>query len=183
VKSLVKPDFQEEEETSLKGELAYLPARTCAICYQDQNPTSATENEIIAFSAASGGVVGSAHTDITNPYETVPCGCIYCFTCLAKRLEAEEGEGCICLRCGELFKECKPWAGDVLETTLASTHKKTVSFLHEEKSQDGDEKTISYNAMNKQDNSDNMDSRLSGVLMEAEGAWEGHDPSIDVSHG
>lgn len=138
----------------------------------------------MALSAASGGVVGSAHTDITNPYEAIPCGCIYCFTCLAKKVEAEEGEGCICLRCGELVKKCKPWAGDVLEATPASTYRKTVSFLHDkDKSQNGDEEPMSYNAMDKQDNSDNMDSRLSGVLMEAGGEWEGHDPSIEVSHG
>ena len=33
--------------------------------------------------------------------------------CLARRIEAEEGEGWVCLRCGELVKECKPWDGDV----------------------------------------------------------------------
>ena len=33
--------------------------------------------------------------------------------CLARRIEAEEGEGWICLRCGEVVKECRPWHGDV----------------------------------------------------------------------
>jgi len=67
------------------------------------------------MSAASGGIAGSAQTDITNPYEAMPCGCIYCFVCIAQTLEAEEGEGWVCLRCGELIKQCKPWNGDVLE--------------------------------------------------------------------
>ena len=62
---------------------------------------------------ANTGIIGNASTDITNPYETFECGCIYCFMCLARRIEAEEGEGWTCLRCGELVKECKPWNGDV----------------------------------------------------------------------
>ena len=97
------------------GELAFLPERTCAICYQDQNPTATSENEVRAVSATAGGVIGSVQTDITNPYETLPCGCLYCYVCIATRLETEEGEGWVCLRCGELVRECKPWAGDVLE--------------------------------------------------------------------
>lgn len=107
-----------------KGEYAFLPERTCAICYQDQN-TASTEQEILA-AAASSGVVGSAQTDITNPYETIPCGCVYCFVCLATRIEGEDGEGWMCLRCGELVKECKPWSGDVLEPSSkspSSSHK------------------------------------------------------------
>jgi peroxin-2 len=101
-----------------QGEFAFLPERTCAICYQDQN-TATSETEILA-AATSSGVVGSAQTDITNPYETVPCGCIYCFVCLATRLEREEGEGWTCLRCGAVVKECKPWNGDVLEESTKS---------------------------------------------------------------
>jgi peroxin-2 len=110
-----------------KGEYAFLPERTCAICYQDQNSLATTESEILAV-AASSGVVGSAQTDITNPYETIPCGCIYCFVCLATRIEREEGEGWTCLRCGEVVKECKPWSGDVLEPPMKSPTTKTVSF-------------------------------------------------------
>jgi peroxin-2 len=118
-----------EDEVDIKsGEFAFLPERTCAICYQDQNTTSTSEAEVIAASGASG-VIGSAQTDITNPYETIPCGCIYCFVCLAGRLEAEEGEGWTCLRCGEEVKECKPWSGDVIEeVSKATTSSKTVGF-------------------------------------------------------
>ena len=130
-KSLVKSDSGQEDDMTKKGELAFLPERTCAICYQDQNPTSTTENEIRAISAASGGVIGSAQTDVTNPYQTIPCSCVYCFICLAKRLEAEEGEGWICLRCGEVVKECRPWAGDVLEQAISAPKQKAVSFSGE----------------------------------------------------
>lgn len=131
-KNLIRSDAEVEVEAT--GELGFLPERTCAICYQDQNPSSISGNEIevVAISGA-GGIVGSAQTDITNPYETL-CGCVYCFVCIASRLEAEEGEGWVCVRCGELAKECKPWAGDVVDEDFASSGKKTVNFLDDEKS-------------------------------------------------
>ncbi|KAH6853556.1 Pex12 amino terminal region-domain-containing protein [Chaetomium sp. MPI-CAGE-AT-0009] len=113
-----------------KGEYSFLPERTCAICYQDQNSAS-SENDLMA--AASTGVVGSAQTDITNPYETIPCGCAYCFVCLTTRIEREEGEGWSCLRCGELVKECKPWSGDVLEPEVKPPAAKTVVFVDDVK--------------------------------------------------
>ncbi|KAL9011337.1 MAG: hypothetical protein Q9173_003805 [Seirophora scorigena] len=127
-KAMVKPDNDEEDDAEQRGELAFLPERTCAICYQDQNPITASENEVLAVSGASGGVVGSAHTDITNPYEMIPCGCVYCFVCAVSRLEAGEGEPWTCLRCGELVKECKPWAGDVVEAPTVQKNTKNVSF-------------------------------------------------------
>jgi peroxin-2 len=113
---------QSEDDTDFKkgGELGFLPERTCAICYFDQNPIVGVggEAEIAAATSGGGGVIGSAATDITNPYEAIPCGCVYCFVCLAQRIEAEEGEGWTCLRCGETILECKPWNGDVLEEPL-----------------------------------------------------------------
>jgi peroxin-2 len=109
------PVSGDEEDDKAAGELGFLPERTCAICYRDQNPTTATEQDIMTQSAGGGGVVGSAATDITNPYEAMPCGCIYCFACLAQRIANEEGEGWTCLRCGETVKECRPWNGDVIE--------------------------------------------------------------------
>ena len=132
-KSLIKRGGEEDLDDQTKtGKLAFLPERTCAICYQDQNPTSTSENEILAVSGASGGVIGSAQTDITNPYEANPCGCVYCFVCIATRLEAEEGEGWACLRCGAWIKSCRPWAGDVLEEVSRPSTGKTVSFSDEE---------------------------------------------------
>ena len=115
------------EDGKPAGEYAFLPERTCAICYQDQNDAASSEAEIMA-AAASSGVIGSAQTDITNPYETIPCGCVYCFVCLATRLEREEGEGWTCLRCGDHVKECKPWSGDVLEPAVHKSSGKTVAF-------------------------------------------------------
>ncbi|KAF3762158.1 hypothetical protein M406DRAFT_228222, partial [Cryphonectria parasitica EP155] len=120
-----------------RGEYSFLPERTCAICYQDQN-TASTEQEILA-AAASSGVVGSAQTDITNPYETIPCGCVYCFVCLATRIEGEDGEGWTCLRCGEVAKECRPWSGDVLEPpgkSPSNSHNKAVMFADDVKADD-----------------------------------------------
>lgn len=140
-KALVRSTGAEEDnDSTAKGELAFLPERTCAICYQDQNPSSTSENEMLAVSGASGGVIGSAQTDATNPYETIPCRCIYCFVCLATRLDGEEGEGWICLRCGELVKECRPWAADVLEEASTSGTRKKVSFSDDEGRFDEQEK-------------------------------------------
>ena len=113
--SSLRANAEGEEQTKDQGELAFLPERTCPICYQQQNPTATSESELLGASGASGGIIGSAQTDITNPYETMPCGCLYCFVCIAEKLEAEEGEGWICLRCGDVVKQCKPWNGDVLE--------------------------------------------------------------------
>jgi len=125
-KMVAAGDDDQGGEAEKKGEYAFLPERTCAICYQDQNQAT-TEQEILA-AASSSGVVGSAQTDVTNPYETLPCGCIYCYVCLATRIEREEGEGWTCLRCGELVKECKPWSGDVLEPASKSVSHKSVGF-------------------------------------------------------
>lgn len=138
----------EGEDEKAGGELGFLPERTCAICYQDQNPTSASEGEIAAISAASSGVVGSAATDVTNPYETSPCGCIYCFVCIAQRLEAEDNEGWTCLRCGEIVRECQPWSGDVAlskaeaRKSFGSSSKlnKRVSFREETKQEPEEDK-------------------------------------------
>lgn len=113
-------DAADDDEPKPAGELAFLPPRTCAICYRDQNPTTQTEQDIMAASAGGGGVVGSAATDITNSYEALPCACVYCFACIAQRIANEEGEGWTCLRCGESIKECRPWDGDVLESTRRS---------------------------------------------------------------
>jgi peroxin-2 len=114
VKAL-KSSGDDEEMTEKQGELAFLPERTCAICYRDQNPAATTESDVLAASAGAGGISGSAQTDITNPYETIPCGCVYCFVCIVQKLEGEEGQGWVCLRCGEIVKKCQPWNGDVLE--------------------------------------------------------------------
>ena len=122
-------DTDAESDTMKSGPLSFLPERTCAICYQDQNPAAASEAEILgANTGASGGVIGNASTDIVNPYETIPCGCIYCFVCLATKIEGEEGHGWSCLRCGETVYRCKPWNGDVLIEKKNSKNGKSVGF-------------------------------------------------------
>ena len=134
-KQLVNTDTATDEK---KGEFAFLPERTCAICYQDQN-SATSENEVLGAGTTSSGVVGSAQTDITNPYEAMPCGCVYCFVCIATRIEREEGEGMACLRCGETVKECKPWSGDVLEPVAKPAAAKTVVFADDVKAGSDDE--------------------------------------------
>ncbi|MCJ1309367.1 peroxisome assembly protein (Peroxin-2) [Agyrium rufum] len=140
-KKLVRRERSLEFEDEKRGELAFLPERTCAICYHDQNPTSTSVNDVMAISGAGGGIVGSAQTDITNPYETIPCRCVYCFVCIATKLEAEDGEGWVCLRCGELVKECQAWGGDVIIPQRRKTeHSKTVSFRDDEIDVEGDQR-------------------------------------------
>ncbi|KAK2749691.1 peroxisome assembly protein (Peroxin-2) [Myotisia sp. PD_48] len=120
----------EDSKDKNQGELGFLPERTCPICYQEQNPEGSSESEVMGAAASSGGIIGSAQTDIANPYETVPCGCLYCFGCIAQKLEAEEGDAWSCLRCGEFVKQCRPWNGDVLqESQTQSTSRKNVGFI------------------------------------------------------
>ncbi|KAJ5179518.1 hypothetical protein N7492_002728 [Penicillium capsulatum] len=129
-----KSSGDDDDTSEKRGELAFLPERTCAICYRDQNPTASTEADVLAASASTG-IAGSAQTDITNPYETVPCGCIYCFVCVVQKLEAEEGQGWVCLRCGEVVKKCQPWNGDVLEEARSQPGTgKIVGFAMDEES-------------------------------------------------
>ncbi|KAJ9611711.1 peroxisome assembly protein (Peroxin-2) [Cladophialophora chaetospira] len=146
-KDAMKSENTEDDEIKAKtGPLAFLPERTCAVCYQDQNPTSTSEAEILgANTAAGGGVIGSATTDVVNPYDTIPCHCIYCFVCIATKIEAEEGAGWTCLRCGEVVYKCRPWDGDIVveqEKKSSSKNTKSVGFSvsndeSDEKSRDG----------------------------------------------
>ena len=179
-KNIAQSGTDTEGISVLKGELAFLPERTCAICYKDQNPTSTSENEIAAVSGAYGGIVGSSQTDITNPYETIPCGCLYCFACIAIRLEVEEGEGWMCLRCGELVKECKPWSGDVIERELPSSDAKSVSFPS------GDTPLKRFEGLdepesNETDPQDESNSSIGDL--KAGWAQEGSDSAIDITNG
>jgi len=115
VSALTASDSENQPESKKNGPLFFLPERTCAICYQDQHPTSTSEMEILgANTGGDGGVIGSVTTDIVNPYESLPCKCIYCFVCISSKLDAEEGDGWTCLRCGEIVEKCRPWNGDVM---------------------------------------------------------------------
>ena len=77
--------------------------------------SSPEDAQKISALSSSSGIVGSAQTDITTPYEAIPCGCVYCFVCLAQRLKLEEGSAWTCIRCGTEVKECQPWNGDILD--------------------------------------------------------------------
>ncbi|MDI1490075.1 MAG: peroxisome assembly protein (Peroxin-2) [Ramalina farinacea] len=103
------------ETASQGGKLAALPERTCGICWEEQSTVPVDGGAMVGAGGGAGGVVGSSETDVTNPYEAVPCGCVYCYVCLAGKLEEGEGEGWVCLRCGELVREGRVWRGDVVE--------------------------------------------------------------------
>lgn len=90
---MLKSDISVDDKLISIGELPFLPERTCAICYQDQNSSTTFENKIITISSASEGVVGSAQTYMINPTETISCDCVYYFVCIANRLEIKEDEG------------------------------------------------------------------------------------------
>lgn len=125
------------------GPLAHLPESTCAICYQDQNPVNMSETELLGMNAGANGMgmAGSATTDIVNPYQTVPCECVYCFVCIATKLEAEEGEGWTCLRCGEVVKMCHVWNGDVVtvKDTTSTGKNKTLGSASYDQNAEGEE--------------------------------------------
>lgn len=112
------------EESSIlksrKGELSFLPEKTCAICFKE---TSAeTEGK---------GVGAGGSTDVTNPYEAIPCGHLYCYICITSKIALEEGEGWECLRCSSLIKKCRPWKGglgDDFSDEATATSSKKVGF-------------------------------------------------------
>jgi peroxin-2 len=129
-KSMMNSDSSPDEPTPKTGPLSFLPERTCAICYSDLNPSSTTETELLGANTSAIGITGNVQTDIVNPYQT-PCGCIYCFVCLATKIEGEEGQGWTCLRCGETVYNCRPWSGDVVEPNSGKKEKgngKSVGF-------------------------------------------------------
>lgn len=139
-RTFITSSADDDEDEIPKGELGFLPERTCAICYADQTPAGGGGGEAELLAAtASGGVIGSAATDITNAYEAIPCGHIFCFVCLAQKIEAEEGEGWTCLRCGEVVTECKPWNGDVLDESPRLSGGKNVGFSNRVVADDDDE--------------------------------------------
>ena len=71
------------------SQFAFLPPKTCAICYRDQGASDATQS-----------------TDTVNAY-VGDCGCggKYCYSCIAGEVALEEGEGWNCLRCNRLIRQ------------------------------------------------------------------------------
>ncbi|KAK9463388.1 Pex12 amino terminal region-domain-containing protein [Lipomyces oligophaga] len=86
------------------GPLAFLPERTCAICYfQDNNVSSVSTVQSVSDMSSTG----PGRNDITNPYETVECHHVYCYVCLVTQIQEQEGQGWPCLRCGSLVNHAK----------------------------------------------------------------------------
>ena len=56
----VRSSGDDDEVSEKQGELAFLPERTCAICYRDQNPTTTTESDAMAASVSGGAAVSIA---------------------------------------------------------------------------------------------------------------------------
>jgi peroxin-2 len=83
---------RQSSSSAQSGPLAFLPEKTCPVCYQSSNFQS--------------GVVSS--TDITNPYQG-ECGHIYCYVCLVTKIIEAQGDGWNCLRCGAIIKVAVPF--------------------------------------------------------------------------
>lgn len=83
-------DNSSGEGSSKTGELEFLPERTCAICYKEDEGT-VTKKEI------------------TNPYKSTSCGHTYCYVCIESKLLENEGEGWNCLRCNQLIRSVEPF--------------------------------------------------------------------------
>lgn len=175
-----KSSDDDEEATEKRGELGHLPERTCAICYRDQNPAATTETDVLAASASTGGISGSSQTDVTNPYETVPCGCVYCFVCIVQKLEGEEGQGWVCLRCGEIVKKCQPWNGDVLEEARSQPGTgKIVGFAMDEPGDESQEATANGSAIGK---SSPLEEITADEALQHSGEWSTEEKELTEEH-
>ncbi|KAK6331233.1 peroxisome assembly protein (Peroxin-2) [Orbilia brochopaga] len=107
-------------ETANNGVLGFLPERTCAICYSESSPEDVLNNP-------GGGGGAASSNDVTNPYETVECGHVYCYVCIASKIELEEGEGWSCLRCNAVVKRCRPWRAGVVGLSMFEGEKDGVT--------------------------------------------------------
>lgn len=166
------PETEDLSEKPKSGPLAFLPETTCAICYADQNPAQTSEAEVLGANVGAGGVIGSVQTDIVNPYETMPCACIYCFVCIATKIESEEGNGWSCLRCGETVYRCRPWKGDVLIESPRAVARKTVGFVDEtiDAAEDG---VVGDNRSAVEEESEQIDTNDSAIDSELESSqWQ-----------
>ncbi|KAI9801899.1 MAG: peroxisome assembly protein (Peroxin-2) [Piccolia ochrophora] len=105
------PDSDTDDDPPSAGELSFLPEHTCPICFSAQTNPDPTHP---SATTVGSNLAAAAQTSVTNPYAARPCGCVYCYVCIAQALEAEEGEGWVCLRCGAVVRECEPWRGDVV---------------------------------------------------------------------
>ena len=100
-----------------QGTLSFLPTRTCAICYADQNLSTVSEADALAHFSSAGG--GHRWLRSNRHHESVSSGPMCMRILLRVRgrsaSPSEEGEGWLCLRCSESVSSCRPWSGDVLQ--------------------------------------------------------------------
>ncbi|KAJ5568328.1 hypothetical protein N7450_010814 [Penicillium hetheringtonii] len=146
-----------------------------------KSSAATTETEVLAASASTGGISGSSQTDITNPYETIPCGCVYCFVCIVQKLEGEEGQGWVCLRCGEVVKKCQPWNGDVLEEARSQPGTgKIVGFaMDEEPHEESQEKELDGNTAGK---SSPLEEITADEALQHSSEWSAEDKEAASDH-
>ncbi len=109
------------------SEYARLPRSICALCFQRQQVREGPSSDLLRvglpssdpLDPSSGALAPSSEvpaataipaadedSTVTIPHAAVPCGCIYCYHCLASMLLSEEGAedivdegGWRCLRC------------------------------------------------------------------------------------
>lgn len=163
------------EESSIlknrKGELSFLPEKTCAICFKE---TSAdTEGK---------GIGAGGSTDVTNPYEAIPCGHLYCYICITSKIALEEGEGWECLRCSSLIKKCRPWKGglgDDFSDEITATSSKKVGFESGGGHDGGDGENGSEDEGRRESNIDEEDlAKLTETLVDE----DDHNGTENISH-
>ncbi|KAA8911171.1 hypothetical protein TRICI_003893 [Trichomonascus ciferrii] len=88
-RTVLKYIFRADASKPQTGELSFLPEKTCAICYKEDE----------------GNAVNK---EVTSPYKA-DCGHVYCYVCIKSKLLENEGEGWTCLRCGQLIRSIEPY--------------------------------------------------------------------------
>lgn len=108
--------YSEEEsgnkDTEKKGELYFLPEKTCAICYKGGGSARNGGGNSGGAGGEGGATAASSssfNTEITNPCKSVQCGHIYCYVCLSTKLLENEGDGWPCLRCNTIIYKMRPF--------------------------------------------------------------------------
>lgn len=154
--------------SSNTGELSFLPERTCAICHKETD------------TSADFGATGGKATDVVNPYEAVGCGHIYCYVCLAGKIEVEEGDGWACLRCATVITRCRPWRGGLKGLTGVGDWGEEVVDRRKVGFDDGREAPAVDGAADHSDDDEDVDN-VDGHLVMSEGECD--DDDIDDDNG